>query len=277
MYKITDEEYKLPQIEALTASHVLESGTTQPMLIHGVDIKSGERGQFVVKFMNNPRMSVRATCFELWGAWLGNQIGINVAEPVIIHISSDFAQSLIGKKGYQNAIKSIGLNFGTAYRSGMIELINGKFFLETTLMQQAESIFAFDMLISNADRGAGKPNVLTNSKDFMIYDHELAFSFVSLLSFHKNKTPWIITEVEREMYEKHYFYSYLRDNRIDFSNFVNSLSEINDDFWAKVEQFTPTDWFLKNKEEFQEIKNHLQSIILNKNIFSEELTRILLT
>jgi hypothetical protein len=228
MLKITDINYSLPQIHALRASHVLESGTTEPMLIHGVNSITGERGQYVVKYINNRRMSVRSACFELWGAWIGNQIGLNVAIPVIINVSAEFANTLIGRKGYHNALKSIGINFGTSYESGIMELVNGKFFLENNLLEQTESIFAFDMFISNADRGAGKPNVLSNGEKFMIYDHELAFSFVSLLPFLRSKTPWIIGEAEREMYEKHHFFPYLRNRRIDFSNFVVELSNINE-------------------------------------------------
>lgn len=277
MLKITETCYSLPQIYALSASHVLESGTTEPMLIHGVDTNTGERGQYVVKYMNNPRMSIRSACFELWGAWIGRQVGINIAEPVIVNISSEFANSLIGRKGYQNTIKSVGLNFGTKYKAGMMELVNGKFFIDNKLLRQAENIFAFDMFISNADRGAGKPNVLTDGEKFMIYDHELAFSFTSLLPFLRNKTPWIISEGEREMYEKHHFFAYLKNKQVDFTNFVNELLNINDEFWDSVKHFTPNDWLLKHIDDFEDIKSYLNTIILNKNTFSEELTRILLT
>lgn len=277
MLKITNTSYLLPEIYALRASHVLESGTTEPMLIHGVNATTGERGQYVVKYINNPRMSIRSACFELWGAWIGNQIGINVAEPVIISISAEFANTLLGRQGYQNALKSIGLNFGTLYNAGMMELVNGKFFLENNLIEQAENIFAFDMLISNADRGAGKPNVLSNGDKFMIYDHELAFSFTSIISFYRNKAPWIIGETEREMYEKHHFFPYLRNRQIDFSNFVAQLSNINEDFWNSVERLTPNGWFINCKDEFNDIKSYLNAIISNKETFSEELTRILLT
>lgn len=277
MLKITDTNYILPEIHALRASHVLESGTTEPMLIHGVNSKTGERGQYVVKYINNPRMSMKSSCFELWGAWIGNEIGINVAEPVIINISDEFTSTLIGRKGYNNALKSIGLNFGTSYNSGMMELVNGKFFLEKNLIEQAENIFAFDMFISNADRGAGKPNVLSNGDKFMIYDHELAFSFIALMPFFRNRTPWLIGETEREMYEKHHFFPYLKNRRVDFPNFVLQLSNIDENFWDSIEELTPNEWFINCKNEFEDIKNYLNEIISHKEMFSEELTRILLT
>ena len=43
MLKITDNSYTLPQIKALAGIHVMSTGTTEPMLIRGVDMDSGAR------------------------------------------------------------------------------------------------------------------------------------------------------------------------------------------------------------------------------------------
>jgi hypothetical protein len=88
--KITDPEYSLPQIQALSGMRVLSTGTTEPMLIRGVDMNTGSRGQFVVKFTKGPRMSTTSACFETLGVWIGKELGLNVVEPVIIHIGQDF-------------------------------------------------------------------------------------------------------------------------------------------------------------------------------------------
>lgn len=130
------------------------------------------------------------------------------------------------------------------------------------------------MYISNADRGAGKPNILTNGKNFKLLDHELAFSFVLLLPFLRSKTPWLLTEAEREMYEKHYFYSILKDNEINFKEFTDKLSRIDDYFWKRVYEFMPFEW---QTDDIEVIKNYLDLISKNKQHFSDTLSTVLLT
>lgn len=58
MTKLSHSEYRLPVIEALNSFKIFETGTTAPMAINGVDVDSDERGQFVVKFKHNNRMSI---------------------------------------------------------------------------------------------------------------------------------------------------------------------------------------------------------------------------
>lgn len=210
MYKITDKKYALPVIHALDGFGVLESGTTKPMKVKGADMITGIRGHYVVKYINSNRIDVRATCREVLGLWIGNELGLNMVEPVAINITQQFVETLKGKDGYNSARNSIGLNFGSSYVEGYNELITGKPLSSPKLLNDAKDIFAFDMFISNADRGAGKPNVLSNGNDFLLFDHELAFSFVLLLPFLQNKTPWILGDGEKEMYERHYFYPYLK-------------------------------------------------------------------
>ncbi|MEA5427329.1 HipA family kinase [Arcicella lustrica] len=274
MLKITDTNYSLPNIMALSGSHVLTSGTTQPMLIRGVDIDSGARNQYVVKFMKAPRMSPSSACYEILGVWIGKELGLNVSEPVLVNINQEFVDSIAGRNGYQNARNSIGINYGSVYVEGYMELPNGKSLLSSQLLEEAKQIFAFDMFISNADRGAGKPNVLTNGNNFMIYDHELAFSFIMLLPFLRNKTPWVLGEAEREMYEKHHFYPYLRNSNIDFNEFTERFLEIDDYFWKRVSKFIPNEWY---SEQIQEIKEYLKVITEHRKTFAEQLTKVLLT
>ncbi len=266
MFKITEEEYNLPNIQALGGLGVMETGTTEPMKIRGVDIETGERGQFVVKFYNSSRMSAKSSCRELLGAWMARELDIKVIEPVIVNINEDFVNTISGERGYHSALKSIGLNFGSVYEAGYMELVKGNFRLEKHLLDQAKMIFVFDMFIANADRGAGKPNVITNSDSFLVFDHELAFSFADLLSFARNQEPWVISTSEKELYETHLFYPYLRRSNIDFSEQTERLSRINTRFWDRVNQFVPDEW---RTEELADIKAHTGKIVENRSIFSK--------
>ena len=272
MMKITNAEYRLPYIEALSAFDIMETGTTQPMAIWGVDTITGERGKFVVKFVGSSRMSAKSSCRELLSCWIAKQLEIPVVEPVIVNISEDFVNTILGQRGYQSALKSIGFNFGSRYEEGFSEFPQTNFILSNALVEQAKMVFTFDMFIGNADRGAAKPNILSDGETLLLLDHELAFSFADILSFLRNKTPWIIGTAEKEMYTSHYLYSFLNKQDINFEPFTEKLVAINDAFWEKALSLIPEGW---QTEELSDIRTHLNSIIANRASFSEHLTKIL--
>jgi len=273
--KITDTTYRLPTIEALNAFGVMESGTTQPMKIRGVDMETGLKDNYVVKFVHGNRMSERASALELLGAWMATELDLPVIEPVLIHISQAFTNTISGS-GYQAALKSIGLNFGSRFQEGFSMLVKSPSLISNHLEWSAVDIFAFDQFISNADRShkpEQKPNVLSDGNRFLLLDHELAFSFVSLLPFLRNKTPWIPGALEREMIEGHIFYKYLRQKEYDFKPFVEKLCCFDAYFWERVRTFMPDSW----KGNFlQDIQSYLDPIIENREIFAEQLTILLL-
>lgn len=269
-YKITDQEYQLSEIEALQFSKVFNTGSTEPILIHGVD-QNGNRGQYVVKCIKATRMSPSASNFELLGTWIGRELGFNTVEPVLVNISHEFVQTFAGQPGYTNALKSIGKNYGCVYEPAYMEVVTGAAFskeLTTQLLQ----IYAFDMFISNADRRITKPNLLTDGENILLLDHELAFSFVNLL-FAKNSTPWKLNHSDFEMAKGHYLYPYLKGAEHDFTEFVERFLVLNDEFWANVHKFIPKEW---QSDQIEQIRVYLKSITDNRQIFSDQLTQTLL-
>ena len=274
--KITDAGYQLPTIEALGGFGVMESGTTQPMKIRGVDRATSVRDHFVVKFRHGNRMSERACAFELLGAWMAMEMDLPIIEPVLINISEDFTKTILGKQGYQSALKSIGLNFGSRYQEGLSMLVRSPSLISNQLEPIALDIFAFDQFISNGDRShkpEQKPNVLSDGNRYLLLDHELAFSFVSLLPFLRNKTPWLPGAMEREMIEGHIFYPYLHRREYDFKPFCEKLSCFDVHFWDRVHTFLPDSW---SGDFIQDIQSYLGSIVENRRIFAEQLTKLLL-
>lgn len=273
MKSFSDPNYRLPQIQALMSFDIMDTGTTQPMGVRGVDTETGTRGQYVVKFHNANRMTPKSSCREFLGAWMAKELGIKVVEPVLINISPEFVNTLKGKNGFRAAQQSIGPNFGSVYEAGFTILPVRNFRLDKEFIDLARMIFMFDMLISNADRGAGKPNVLGNGQDILLLDHELAFSFMDLLSLSRNKTPWIIGFSEAEMYKSHYFYPILKDEEHEFTEQVERLDCFtNSLFWSKVSETLPQGW---QYNELTEIQTHVTSIVNNKYVFAEQLTKIL--
>lgn len=254
MVKLTDTSYRLPTIEALSSFDLFESGTTLPMAIWGVDTQTGERGQYVVKYKKQNRMSDSASAFEFLGSWMAREVGLHAAEPVLVNISEDFVSTLSGREGFKAASQSIGLNFGTRYAAGVTQIPRTGFTLTNEQLNQAKQLFVLDLFMQNIDRGHQKPNVGLLTDIFFIYDHELAFSFLRQLPFLRSKTPWVLDPADSELYKKHFFFRYLKGQEDDFTAQVEELKRLNDDFWACVEQHLPKEFRV---EELKEIKNYL--------------------
>lgn len=271
MIKITDTDYSLPEIHALLGDKVFSTGRTKPLLISGVDVAAGERNQYVVKFVGSPEMTTKSACFELLGAWIGMQLELNTPLPVTVNITSDFVDTLKGRDTYSIASKCVGINYGSKFMEGYAQIpvattITGQ------LLDQAKNIFAFDMSISNPDRRVDKPNVISDGNNFLIYDHELCFSFLLILPFLRNKTPWVFDQSDKLMCENHYFFDKLRKIDCNFREFTERFSSLDNYFWSRVQKFIPPKWMCK---EVLDIQKHLDEIKENRVVFADQLKLIL--
>lgn len=269
MLKITDKDYYLPIVEALVPIKIMSTGRTNPMLINGVDTSTGIKADYVVKFKKGAEMSIRSSCNELIALFIGKELSLNVVEPALINISKEFINTLQNNDNYKIALDSEGLNYGCKFAGpGFLEFIKNQQ-LTDNQYYQAQNIFAFDIFISNVDRREGKENMLTNGTDIVIFDHELAFSFI--YEIFRNPTPWIIRDADKDWVSKHYFYRAIRNAKFNFDNFVNSLDAINDAFWDKVYNLIPKDWI---NGDMDKLKDNLNSLVLNRSIFLQELNKV---
>jgi hypothetical protein len=270
--KLSDPSYYLPVIQAFSPGKTFSSGTTEPLLIRGVCEQTSLKDDSVLKMMGASRMSIEASARELIGSWVALELGLNVPEPVVVNISPVFVDALRGSQQFGIASNSIGLNFGSRYMTGYQEPLQGQQFSED-LLAQLINVFAFDMLIGNIDRRIGKPNFLVNGNDIMVLDHELAFSFLKELPFLRSKTPWLIREADITWINDNYCFNLLKGKSVDFLNFSEKLDVIDNDFWNKLSVTVPDVW---RTDQIDSIKDHLNSIIANKEEFTSELNRILL-
>lgn len=272
MPKITDQDYFLPVVEALTAGDALATGTTQPNIIIGICHQTQVKSDYVVKFRGAQRMSPEASARELVAAFIAMELDFNIPSPAIISVSPEFVDAMRGQSNFLVASNSMGYNFGNEYiKEGYQPLIRDQK-IPADLLIRLQELFAFDLLIANSDRRIAKPNFLTNGKRELIFDHELAFSFSLLLPFLRNKEPWIIKAEEMEWIKDNYCYNILKGKDIDFSTFVAKFSVLNMQFWQKVSSLVPIDW---QTNQLNEIQAHVEAIVQNKDVFKTELNRIL--
>jgi hypothetical protein len=270
--KISDRDYFLPTIEALVPGDVLITGATQPNVIRGICEQTQSKGDYVVKFRAAQRMSPEASARELLAAFIAMELDFNVPAPAIINISSEFAELLRGQPNFQVANNSLGYNFGNEYmKEGYQMLIKGQK-VPNELFGRLQDLFAFDILISNADRRVDKPNFLTNGKQELIFDHELAFGFSLILPSFRNHEPWLIKDSEMEWIRHNYCYNLFKPKNLNFATFVAKFDALNQNFWEKALSLIPSEW---KTSQLNDIRMYIEVIMQNKDVFSLELTRIL--
>lgn len=271
--KITEPDYYLPQIQALEFVRLMTTGANKPHLILGRCTNTAVKSEYVLKPKYGERMSPEACARELVAAFIAKEIDLPVADPAIITIEEDiYVKSLIGKDVYLSASKSVGYNFGTKYVSEYPELTQSKD-ISKGLEDKIKQLFFFDMMIQNSDRTIQKPNCLSNGKDLVFFDHELAFSFSKIIGFSNNDTSWDFTKGDTGWLKQNICYNILKGKQRDFSQCITNLEILNkDDFWGKIQKTLPTEWEL---EDLACIRKHISNVISNKVEFTSLLQNFL--
>lgn len=275
MPSIKDSTYKLPYIEPLQMHKTFESSANKPLLIRGIDIDTHLKSDYVMKLMKAERMSTDAAMRELLAAFIAMELDLPVTQPAIVNVSDSFVDLLSGNSVYAIAKQSIGYNFSTKYVDRFMPFAIHQP-LPNTLLDIAREIFAFDVFIQNADRShevPKKPNILTNGKELLIFDHELAFGFVLLLPSLRNQEPWKIVESDKLWIEKHCLYRSLKGKEFEGQNLINNFGKLDSDFWTRASDLIPDTW--KNRQQFDLIKTFLSQIVANKEVFIKNLQLLL--
>lgn len=236
-------DYQLPKVVALQAFKVAETGANQPLFIKGVDVAARQAGEYVLKYRGAERMDEQACLRELLAAFLADSLGVFVPEPVGVIVQNEFVETLRGWPVFPKIQQSVGLNFGSIYKSGNISVQQHQTFTPDQL-QEAAQIFVFDVLVKNPDRNIQKPNLFLADDHFWAIDHELAFGFLVTLPSLLSKDPAELNDTDVNDAKNHFFYPALTRNvrRIDWDEVFNPFEQFQQDFWMQASVAIPTDW-----------------------------------
>ena len=223
-----------------------------------------------MKFRGAGRMSSEACMRELLAAFIARQMEIPVISPVIISISQAFVDLLQGTNSWEYANKSLGYNFGSEYIKRYSTIIPNQIFTDRQL-HCAKAIFAFDVTIQNPDRTNEKPNMITDGNEIIIYDHELAFSF--LMNIFPNPRPWEIQDTDLGWIKNHCLWPTIRHKPYDFEEYFSRFNNLDEDFWVTAKNLIPAEWLT---DQFDKIKQHFLAICNNKDAFILELKKLML-
>jgi hypothetical protein len=255
------------RLKAIQFERFMTSGKTSPALC-GCEDQSGVMvGEYVVKLRG--AVGEAGLLNELFAAKLAAYFGLASPEPALIAIDQALVDLVANTQPSQAArIKgSVGLNFGTKVLSGVSTWPVDKF-IPDTMWQAAVDIFAFDALVQNPDRRFSNPNLFTRGDNLLIFDHEMAFSF--LVTLLPSATPWKLDD--QQYLTGHVFYRRLKSKPIDVTGFTASLGGLSDALLEGIVADVPAEW---NNDNVPKIARHLRTVRDHAVEFAEEVRRIL--
>jgi hypothetical protein len=268
--RITDNNYELPEITALRVIETAQTGANRPLFIRGRNNKTKQKGFYVLKYQGAERMDNRTSGRELLAAFLAQEWGLTVPEPVKIIVNDNFFNHIMGHEDFKNIQKSKGcLNFGNVKIMGDADILN-QTALTPQQVYQAAQVFIFDLIIQNADRRFEKPNMFLAKGKINLIDHELAFGFLDTLPFLRSPKPYILNETDVNSAKNHFFYRTLHSNkRLETMDVFQTFNNLPYNFWDKVREKMPMEW---QTPEINQIEAHITQILDNFELFKIEIT-----
>jgi hypothetical protein len=257
----------IQNVTAAQFTRFMDSGRTSPALFSCEDESGMAAGEYVIKL----RGSVQRTGLlkELLGNKLASHFGLSVPEPALVMLDRSLASLIASSNQAKAAVieASVGLNFGSRVLMGFSTWpVDRK--IPSVIWQTAVNIFAFDALVQNPDRRFDNPNLLVNGDNVLIFDHEIAFSF--LFDILPSPTPWLLDH--QQYLTNHVFYHQLKSQDIDLTDFTSCLTGLSDDVLDGIFAEVPPEW---NNEDSPKIGQHLGAMRDHAEEFAEEVRRFL--
>jgi hypothetical protein len=206
---------------------------------------------------------------ELLSSFLAAQLGIHVPMPVVVHVNDNFISQMASHSDFGNINKCKGMNFGSTYMEGSINMLPSQRFTPTQEAQAAR-IFLFDMTMQNSDRRREKPNMFIYKENIYVIDHELPLGFLVALPFLSVGPPWELNELDITTGKNHFFYPLLfKNTRVAWDSVGEPFLDIKEDFWESAWNWMPDGWM--SEPDFLKTKNHFTSVLSNFETFKSEI------
>jgi hypothetical protein len=258
----------LPLLTATRFLKVMGSGRTQPCLM-ACENAEGEEVEVVVKLRGHPQIFPGAFVSEAICSLFATDLGLPVQQPYQVQVDREFANAVPDPQLRPIIEKSAGLNFGSKKWGPGYTIWPQDQNPPRAMRQSAMEIFAFDGLIQNPDRLARNPNCVFLGDEFLLYDHETAFSNFRVLF---SKSPWEPTGLDN--LKGHIFRDVLRGQALELDRLQRALELLAPQRFQAYIDAIPPEWddeaISRNKAaefllncipEFDRIKLQLQSLL----------------
>ncbi|MGB1249299.1 MAG: HipA family kinase [Candidatus Promineifilaceae bacterium] len=179
---------------------------------------------------------------ELVTAHIGRKLGLPIPEAAILEIDPLLLQHF----GIDDE-QTTNLHIGSRAMLGSYSAFNRQYTFPKHVLPMAFDIFAWDMLIDNADRQTQNPNLLFDGSQFVVIDHEN--SLPAALFIGARPPAWDFRT--RRIATGHAFFKLLKSELepTSFDRFINRLSLISDQFLTEIQSDVPEEWNFRSKLE----------------------------
>ncbi len=217
------------------------AGRTCPVLLGAVDA-DGKSIEVVTK-LRGPQMSAKAQIAELVAAPLAAHLGLAVPQVAVVNVAPEF-DAIVPPVLAEAFRASPGKNFGSVHLGTSFTTWAVGRSPAGLQREQAAEIFAFDLLVQNADRKSSNPNLWSRSEQVGVYDHELAFSFLYLTIIGGSPRPWVLADQAAafRFMEGHAFYHPLRGGKLDLRLFESRLAGLSNEKIQGLVAPVPAEW-----------------------------------
>lgn len=264
----------LPLVLALNATtfhRPMGSGRTKPCLIGCENADGTPAGDFVVKFAGTIESGPVALASEMISSRLASALGIPVPLPAVVNVEEDFVETIEDPFFKARLRRCLGLNFGSMHFGGGFTVWPRNQTITPLQFQTASEIFAFDVLINNADRKHDTPNLLFRSEELYAIDHELAFSFMSDM-FPPPQVEDFCTPERLDFLKRHIFYQHLRTKPLNYARLEGAAAGVDKDTIKQIESDVPTPW---QTGQFGRILPYIEAVLARPRQFTQIAREIL--
>ena len=174
---------------------------------------------------------------EWLAAATGRSLGIQVASPLEVAVTKEYAEALADTKQRAIALGSLGSAFGSEHVSAGVTQYTIEL-PDLALRTPAAELVAFDVFIHNPDRRRTNPNLFVSRDNLLAFDHGDAFSFI----FPILGAPSPETDTLDSCIEEHACRPWLYRREFSLNRFRSAVEQLTDEVFDEIIAATPPAW-----------------------------------
>ncbi|MCL4257328.1 MAG: hypothetical protein KJZ53_02225 [Anaerolineales bacterium] len=265
----------------------LFEGTTFPIKMACAPITDlATSKDYAVKFRSNIGFEINGATFgiasEIVSGFLAKYFEIPIPDFCLVEVTQALREAVYSNP--QTSAKILqainqnthGFNFGSLF---FVQNFTSPLPLKNLSAEQrsaAETIFAFDALIYNADRTETSPNLLLVEDQFLVFDHEKAFNFLVSQDKDYSKSLDFRNPDGISFLSSHFFYKSLRGYDPQFVHFFDKLKALRDKDISHILEQVPHAIRQEFRSQFEHIEEYIKNARNNHAQFRLNLTGVVI-
>jgi len=233
---------------------------------------AGTQFEMVVKLRAGIDSGTAGLTCELLASLLASDLDLMVPKPFVVDVDPDFHEAIPDTTLAEVFRGSQGVNFGSQYLSAGYTTWPQERSIPSSIVQMAADIFAFDLMIQNPDRRKDKPNLLRKGDDLVIYDHEMAFSF--LYAIGQAQYPWDNTGMG--FLRDHLFFGGLKGRELSWERLQGALEAIDDRRLKMYAEAVPGSWRQGDKDATTRILEYIDQARDHSKLLFQKIREVLI-